>query len=161
MQVVDVQIHLGRLEVSDQPVSYVNAPQLAADAGIDVRPVQSLTSRDYVNLVTIRSGDHAIAGTLVGLRGIAKVVMVDGFAVDVPPADNMLVVRNDDIPGMIGAIGSIVGASQVNIDDMVVGQDPERGASLMVLATTPAVPDEVIKRLGETPGIVSVIRLRG
>ena len=54
--------------VSEEPVSYVNAPRLAEERGIEVRESSSSTSRDYVNLVTIRGGDHAIGGTLVGLR---------------------------------------------------------------------------------------------
>ena len=52
--------------VSEEPVSYVNAPRLAEERGIEVRESSSSTSRDYVNLVTIRGGDHAIGGTLVG-----------------------------------------------------------------------------------------------
>ena len=90
--------------VSEEPVSYVNAPRLAEERGIEVRESSSSTSRDYVNLVTIRGGDHSIGGTLVGLRGEPRIVMVDDHSVDVPPAEHMLVVRNDDVPGMI-AVG--------------------------------------------------------
>ena len=96
-------------KVSEEPVSYVNAPRLAEERGIEVRESSSSTSRDYVNLVTIRGGDHAIGGTLVGLRGEARIVMVDDHSVDVPPADHMLVVRNDDVPGMIAAVTGVVG----------------------------------------------------
>ena len=85
--------------VSEEPVSYVNAPRLAEERGVEVRESSSSTSHDYVNLVTMRGGDHAIGGTLVGLRGEPRIVMVDDHSVDVPPADHMLVVRNDDVPG--------------------------------------------------------------
>ena len=71
-------------KVSEEPVSYVNAPRLAEERGIEVRESSSSTSRDYVNLVTIRGGDHAIGGTLVGLRGEPRIVMVDDHSVDVP-----------------------------------------------------------------------------
>ena len=54
--------------ISDEPVSYVNAPQLAVQKGIDVRESRSASSPDYVNLVTLRGGGHSIAGTLVGRR---------------------------------------------------------------------------------------------
>src|SRR3546814_54241 len=63
--------------VSDEPVSYVNAPKLAAERGVEVRESSTATSHEYVNLITIRGGDHALAGTLVGLRGEPRIVMVE------------------------------------------------------------------------------------
>src|SRR6185369_16525147 len=68
--------------ISDEPVSYVNAPQLAAESGMQIRETATTTAQDYVNLITIRGGDHALAGTLVGLRGEARIVMVDDHTVD-------------------------------------------------------------------------------
>jgi len=90
--------------VSEEPVSYVNAPQIAAERGVDVQTTASSTASDYVNLVTVRGGDHAIAGTLVGLQGDPRIVMLDGNAVDLPPARYMLVARNEDVPGMIATV---------------------------------------------------------
>ena len=130
-------------KVSEEPVSYVNAPRLAEERGVEVRESSSSTSRDYVNLVTIRGGDHAIGGTLVGLRGEARIVMVDDHSVDVPPADHMLVVRNDDVPGMIASVTGVLGDAGVNIDDMHLGRSEEGRAALMILATDVAVPDDV------------------
>src|SRR5205823_6372687 len=63
---------------SEEPVSYVNAPQLAAERGVEVREAKTSTTLDYVNLVTLRGGDHSLAGTLAGLRGEPRIVMVDG-----------------------------------------------------------------------------------
>lgn len=147
--------------ISEDPVSYVNAPQMAADKGIDVNATQSTTPKDYVNLITVRIGSNSIAGTLAGLRAVSKIVMVDGFAVDIRPSANMLVVRNDDVPGMIGLIGTAVGASGVNISDMVVGEDADGVAALMVLSTSEAVADSVVADLEAREGIVSVNRVRG
>jgi D-3-phosphoglycerate dehydrogenase len=147
--------------VSGDPVSYVNAPQMATEHGIDVRPSQSTTPKDYVNLVTVRCGEHAVAGTLAGLRGVAKIVMIDDFTVDIRPAEHMLVVRNDDVPGMIGTIGMAVGEAGVNIADMVVGQDEDGVSALMVLATDQAVPDEVVAAIAAKPAVRSVTRARG
>ena len=72
--------------VSDEPVSFVNAPQLAAESGIQIRETATTTAHHYVNLITVRSGDHALAGTLVGLQGDPRIVMVDDHTVDVPPS---------------------------------------------------------------------------
>jgi D-3-phosphoglycerate dehydrogenase len=146
-------------KVSEEPVSYVNAPRLAEERGIEVRESSSSTSRDYVNLLTIRGGEHAIGGTLAGLRGEARIVMVDDHSVDVPPADHMLVVRNDDVPGMIAAVTGVVGEAGVNIDDMHLGRSDEGRAALMILATDGAVPDEVQAAIRGLGGVVSVVAL--
>ncbi|MEJ7846322.1 MAG: phosphoglycerate dehydrogenase [Acidimicrobiales bacterium] len=141
--------------VSDSPVSYVNAPQIAEERGVEVRSSSTSSAHEYVNLVAVRGGDHAVAGTLVGLRGEARVTMIDGLAVDLPPARHMLVVRNADTPGMIALVASTLAAAGVNIDDMHLGHGPDGAASLQVLATTPAVPPEVLTRLREADGIIS------
>ena len=95
--------------VTDEPVSYVNAPRIAAERGVEVRDTSTATAHDYVNLITIRGGDHAIGGTLVGLRGEPRIVMLDGHTIDLPPASHMLVVRNDDRPGMIAFVAGRAG----------------------------------------------------
>lgn len=146
-------------KVSDEPVTYVNAPRLAEERGIEVRESSTSTSHDYVNLVTIRGGEHAIGGTLVGLRGDARIVMVDDHSVDVPPADHMLVVRNDDVPGMIAAVTGVVGEAGVNIDNMHLGRSEEGRAALMILATDVAVPDDVQGAIRALAGVVSVAAL--
>ncbi len=141
---------------SSDPVSYVNAPQIADERGVEVRPTSTTTARDYVNLITVRGGDHSVAGTLVGLKATPSLVMIDDHTIDVPPAEHLLVVRNADQPGMIGKVGSIVGEAGVNIDDMAVGSSPEGAKALMVLATDRAVPAAVVEALRGTDGVVSV-----
>ncbi len=145
--------------VSEEPVSYVNAPRLAAERGVEVRESSSSTSRDYVNLVSIGGGGHSIGGTLAGLRGEPRIVMVDDHSVDVPPAGNMLVVRNDDVPGMIAAVTGVLGAAGLNIDDMHLGRSPEGTAALMILATAQPVPEGVQAAIQALSGVVSVVTL--
>ncbi|WP_208026953.1 phosphoglycerate dehydrogenase [Rhabdothermincola sediminis] len=142
--------------VSDQPVSYVNAPALAEERGIEVRESSTTTSHDYVNLIALRGGGHALAGTLVGLKGEPRIVMVDDHTVDVPPARHMLVVRNEDRPGMIGVVGTALGRAGINIADMDVGRSAEGVPALMVLATSQSVPVEVQEELRAAGGIISV-----
>ncbi|MBW3537253.1 MAG: phosphoglycerate dehydrogenase [Actinobacteria bacterium] len=139
----------------DEPVSYVNAPQVAAARGLAYRESRSAASPDFVNLLTVRGGEHAISGTLAGARGTPRLVMFDGHAVEVPPAPNMLVVRNDDRAGMIGLVGTVLADAGVNIADMAVGRSAEGGTALMVLATDQAVPEEVVARLVSEPGILA------
>jgi D-3-phosphoglycerate dehydrogenase / 2-oxoglutarate reductase len=142
--------------VSDTPVSYVNAMDLAKERGMQVRGVNNPTPQDFVNVVTLRGGDLVLAGTLVGLKLEARIVQVDDHTVDVPPSPNMLVVRNDDRPGVIGRVGTILGAAGLNIDDMDVGRSPAGDAALMVIATDKPVPRNVVDELLASPGITKV-----
>ncbi|HEX6238569.1 MAG TPA: phosphoglycerate dehydrogenase [Acidimicrobiales bacterium] len=142
--------------VTDEPVSYVNAPHVAQERGMEVRDTSTATAHDYVNLITIRGGGHAIAGTLVGLRGEPRIVMLDDHTVDVPPARHMLVVRNDDRPGMIAFTSSVLAQAGINIDDMHLGRSERGEAALQVLATDVAVPEEVRSAIVAGDGIVSV-----
>lgn len=145
--------------VSNEPVSFVNAPQLAEERGMGVRETTSASSRDYVNLLTLRGrvGDRPVhvAGTLTGPHDEPRVVGIDDHEVDVPPAPHMLVVRNDDTPGMIGAVGTIVGDASVNIDDMRVGRSPSGAAAMMVITTGGRVPAGAVERIAALPGVLS------
>jgi D-3-phosphoglycerate dehydrogenase len=142
--------------VSDEAVTFVNAPQLAKEHGVDVREIASSSSPDYTNLVTLRGGGHVIAGTLTGRRSEARIVLIDDHTCDIPPAENMLVVRNDDRPGVIGIVGTMIGEAEVNIADMGVAKAAEPGSAIMVIATATNPPAELLTRLREAPGIVSV-----
>ncbi|MSX79218.1 MAG: ACT domain-containing protein, partial [Actinobacteria bacterium] len=147
--------------ISDEPVTYVNAPQLARDKGVEVREVKSAESQDYVNLLTLRCDGHSMAGTLTGRRSEPRIVMVEDHTTDVPPSDHMLVVRNDDRPGVIGLVGTLLGDAGINIADMDVGKSRQVGSALMLIAPTSPVPDSVLTALRSAPGIVSVSALRG
>ncbi len=142
--------------VTDEPVSYVNAPRIAAERGVEVRDTSTATAHDYVNLISIRGGDHGIGGTLVGLRGEPRIVMLDGHTIDLPPASHMLVVRNDDRPGMIAYVAAVLAEAGVNIDDMHLGRSERGEAALQVIATDRSVPSEVQDMIRGGDGIVSV-----
>jgi D-3-phosphoglycerate dehydrogenase len=142
--------------VTDEPVSYVNAPRIAAERGVEVRDTSTATAHDYVNLITIRGGDHAIGGTLVGLRGEPRIVMLDDNTIDLPPAKHMLVVRNDDRPGMIAFVAGVLADAGINIDDMHLGRSERGEAALQVIATDVQAPPEVRDAIRRGDGIVSV-----
>ncbi len=140
----------------EEPVSYVNAPQLADERGLEVRESTTTTTRDYVNLITLRSSHHALAGTLAGIKSDPRVVMVDDHTVEIPPAEYMLVVRNDDRPGMIGVVGTVLGEAGVSISSMGVGPSAEGNTALMVLSTDRLVTRDLVESLSGRPGILGV-----
>jgi D-3-phosphoglycerate dehydrogenase len=139
-----------------EAVSYVNAPQLAEAQGLDVQESRTTEANDYLNLITLRGDGHALAGSLFGLRNEARLVMVDDHTVDIPPARHMVLVRNDDRPGMIGLVGSTLGRAGINISDMDVGRSSSGVAALMVLSTDQALPPAVADELRAADGIVQV-----
>jgi D-3-phosphoglycerate dehydrogenase len=141
---------------TEEPVSYVNAPQLADERGLEVRESTTTSARDFVNLVTLRGPDHAVAGTLAGVRAEPRIVMVDDHTVEVPPARHMLVVRNDDRPGMIGVVGLALGEAGVSISSMAVGPSAHASTALMVLSTDRPTPTDVLERLARADGILDL-----
>lgn len=145
--------------ISSDPVTYVNAPQLAKDRGLEVRDVNCATSADYVNLLTIQGGGHRISGTLYGPRAEQRVVNIDGVPFDVPPVDNMVVISNDDRPGVIGTVGTLLGEAQVNIADMDVSRLDDGATAVMLIAPTKPVPADVVEALRSAPGILKVTTL--
>lgn len=141
--------------ISDEPVTYVNAPQLAKEHGVEIRNVNSAAAADYVNLITLRCDEHSIAATLTGTRNDHRIVNIDGVPFDVPPADHMVVVSNDDRPGVIGTVGTLLGNAEVNIADMDVSR-VEGATAVMLIAPTARVPDDVLDALRNAPGIIEV-----
>ena len=139
-----------------EAVTYVNAGDMATERGMEVRTISTVESSDFLNLITLRSGGHALAGTLVGIRSEPRIVMVDDHAIDLPPSDHMVVVRNEDRPGMIGVVGTALGDAGVNVADMAVGHVGDGHSAIMVLCTGGPVSVEVLDDLRRRPGIISV-----
>jgi D-3-phosphoglycerate dehydrogenase len=145
-------------------VSFVNAPQLAADHALTFSEVSSVASAEYINLITVRSDSHTVSGTLmtIGTRVETRIVAVDNHAVEISPAASMLVVHNDDRPGMIGRVGLALGEANISVASMAVGPDPKTKTALMVLSTTDPTPASVVELLRDTDGIqdIHLITLR-
>ncbi len=140
----------------DEPVSFVNATGLLDELGIALEVTASSQSRDYVNLMTVRGEHRSLSGTLIGLRDEARIVQIDDHAIDVPPSTHMLIVRNDDRPGVIGGVGTILGDAGINIDNMDVGRDWDGASAIMVIAVTEKVGPHVVDALAASDGILSV-----
>ncbi|MEC8921874.1 MAG: phosphoglycerate dehydrogenase [Actinomycetota bacterium] len=143
------------------PVTFVNAFEHAERMGVLVRDVGSLDAGEFRNLVEVRGGGHSVAGTLVRYGNEPRIVMIDDHSVEVPFANYMLVIRNDDRPGMIGIVGTILGRAEVNISFMGLGRDRRGDHALMALAADAGIADDVLETLNAEPGIrsVSLVRL--
>lgn len=141
---------------SEEAVSFVNAPQLAEERGIEVRETKTTSSHDYVNLIRVRGGDHQLAGALFGLKGEPRIVALDGHDVELPLASHLLIVRNDDRVGMMAKVTAAVAEAGVNIGDMRLGRSPNGGTALAVITSDDPIPAAVVDALEGQPGILAV-----
>ena len=134
--------------VSDQ-VSYVNAPVLAEQRGVATRLVTTPDSPEYRNLLTVKGASTegtqlSVAGTLTGPKQIEKLVGINGYEIEIPIVDHMIVLRYADRPGVIGTLGNVLGEQGVNIAGMQVARKEERGEAVAVLAIDSALPAGVL-----------------
>ncbi len=133
----------------DQPVNYVNAPIVAAERGIDVVEERRRSSRDFTNLIAVSAGEARVAGTTIGHEHRQWLVSAFGFEVEIELAERMIFLRYDDVPGVIGRVGTLLGEAQVNIANMAVSRNREGGKALMALSVDSAVPPELAAQLRE------------
>ena len=135
-----------------EPLNFVNTPVLARERGLKVETSHSSESADYTNLVELRMGENAVSGTLFGPRMQPRLVGAMGFAFDVVPEKHMLFIRNEDRPGMIGKLGSILGEHGINIGNMAVGRGEPGSRAAMAVTVDEPVPEKVLEALEKTPG---------
>jgi D-3-phosphoglycerate dehydrogenase len=145
----------GRVE---QPVNYVNAPLVAAERGIEVREESRRASRDFTSLVRVTAvagdGTFDVAGTVIGREHQPRLVRALGYEVEIELASRMLFVVNEDRPGVIGRLGTILGEAGINIANMAVSRNRRSAKALMVLTLDSPIPAELLERLRSEPGFV-------
>jgi D-3-phosphoglycerate dehydrogenase len=139
-------------DVVEDPVTYVNAPLLAAERGTAVRLVVERESPDHRNLITIRGtladgSQVSVGGTLVGIAQRGRLVSVNDFPVDLEPTDHLAFFTYADRPGMVGTVGRILGEARVNIAGMQVSRDSKGGHALVALSVDSVIPAETLAEI--------------
>jgi D-3-phosphoglycerate dehydrogenase / 2-oxoglutarate reductase len=133
---------------ADIPVNYVNAPLIAAERGIEVNEERRRSSRDYTNLVRVRVSDNGretvVAGTTIGRDHRFWLVNALGFELDIELSRLMVFFRYDDIPGVIGRVGTLFGKYEVNIANMAVSRTRKGDKALMALSLDTEAPPELV-----------------
>ncbi|MCI5150156.1 MAG: phosphoglycerate dehydrogenase [Candidatus Electrothrix sp. MAN1_4] len=143
-------------------VNFVNAPIIAEERGIKV--IESKTSRnaDFTNLVRITvkttEGENMLAGTVFGTKE-PRLVRFNSFRLEALPAGPMLLVHNKDVPGVIGALATIIGAGGVNISNMVVGQEETASRNVILLNTDQPVSRDLLAKVKEVEHIDDAMAL--
>ncbi|HWH55464.1 MAG TPA: phosphoglycerate dehydrogenase [Gaiellaceae bacterium] len=138
---------------ADTPVNYVNAPVIAAERGIEVLEERRRVCRDFTNLVrvTVRSNgdDVRVAGTTIGNENRHWLVSALGFELEMELAPLLVFFRYDDVPGVIGRVGSLFGEAGVNIANMAVSRTRRGGKALMALSLDSPPPADLVDEIRE------------
>jgi D-3-phosphoglycerate dehydrogenase len=148
-------------DVVEEQVTFVNAPALAAERGLEVTLATDRESPDYRNVVRVHgvlpTGELvSVSGTLTGPRQVEKLVEVDGFDIELVAEKHLLFFRYHDRPGVVGVVGARLGDADVNIAGAQVSRTAEGGDALMALTVDSAVPHEVLEQLAREIGAHSV-----
>ncbi|MFQ5554825.1 MAG: phosphoglycerate dehydrogenase [Acidimicrobiia bacterium] len=142
--------------VSDESVSYVNVTRVAEERGVAVVETAVAEAEGYQTVLSlaglVNDRPCSVSGTVLASKG-PVLVEVDGHGIEFPLAEHMLLLRNEDVPGVIGLVGSVLGDAGVNIADMAVGRHSD-GTAMMGLALDSAVAASVLEDLRALPGVV-------
>ena len=143
-------------------INIVNAPFIARERGITVREVRSEMTADYRTLmrVEVLSQEHAqtVAGTLIG-RGGQRIVEIEGIEIEAELGPHMLYFTNEDRPGLIGAVATILGEAGINIATFNLGRKEPGGDAIGLIGVDSVVPDEVEAQLRSRAAVIDLKRL--
>ncbi len=147
--------------ILQQGVNYVNATLLAKNRGIQVFSTTTANG-GYNNLITVRvvtdQEEMSIAATVFHGSDF-RLVSVDGYRVDAVPEGHMLYIPHIDRPRIIGPVGSLIGAHNINIAGMQVGRKVVGGKAIMLLQVDAEVPDETLREITRLEGVLGVRKL--
>lgn len=144
--------------ILEENVNYVNAPLIAKDRGIEVKVSTSSGGSEYTSLMTIRvkagGRELSVAGTL-NSRKEPRIVQVDNFPMEAVPEGDMLVVMNNDKPGVIGGIGTLMGENGINIARMQFGRETAGGRAMSVVSVDSPVSEAIMGKVRQLPNVLS------
>ncbi len=137
-------------------VNMVNAPYLAKERGMEVREIRNENEGVYATLVRVTVatslGDRSVAGTLFG-AGAPRLVEIFGIGIEADLDGHMMYIVNEDAPGFIGRIGSLLGEAGINIGTFHLGRRQAGGEAILLLSVDQAIPANVLAEAEKLPGV--------
>jgi len=145
--------------ILEETVNFVNALFIARERGIEVKETKSTDAGDYQSMVLMRlkakDKESHLAGTLFSKKD-PRIVAIDNFKVEIVPDGDLLFIYNNDKPGVIGNIGTLLSKNDINIARMHFGRETSGGRAISVVTIdTPATP-QIIEKIKRLPNILSV-----
>lgn len=149
--------------VMEEPINFVNAPIIAKERGIKVIESKSSIAEDFADLIYVsartngkQKGEFSVAGTLFGKKKDPRIVRINDYHVDAHPSGVILVLMNEDKPGIIGSVGVILGKNNINIADMTLGRKEAGSKAVTMLNVDSRVPDNVLKEIAKAPNVIDI-----
>ncbi|HOJ64175.1 MAG TPA: phosphoglycerate dehydrogenase [Spirochaetota bacterium] len=155
---------IGLLSDIAEGINFVNAPIVAKDRGIEIIETNNSVSKDYASQITLttyhKEGKTIIKGA-VFKEGLIRIVGIDNFSVDFIPEGNLLLTINEDKPGFIGSIGTILGNAGLNIANMELGRDILKKEALSFIQIDGDIPDSLIEEMKKNiPTLKKVFKIK-
>jgi D-3-phosphoglycerate dehydrogenase len=149
--------------VLESPINYVNAPLIARERGIRVVESRSSRPSDFLNSVTVRVLGETSANTVEGAvfsNNAVRLVRVNDFYLEAVLDGHILMLHNRDVPGVVGAVGTLLGQRGINIASLELGRERIGGMAISLFHVDGQVPSEVLAELRTLDPIVSAQQIR-
>jgi len=144
--------------VMESGVNYVNAPLVARERGINVVESKGERASDFASSITVKAKgkkqDLEVEGAIFGSKH-PRIVRVDNFYLEAVPEGYILILHNKDVPGVVGAVGSILGKNGINIAGMELGRSEKGGNAISFTHVDDIVSKKALAELRALPQIVS------
>ncbi len=145
--------------ILEETVNFVNAQFITKERGIEIKETKSDDAGDYQSMITIRlkakDKESYFAGTLFSKKD-PRIVSVDNFKVEIVPEGELLFIYNNDKPGVIGNIGTLLGRNNINISRMHFGREAPSGTAISVVTIDTHATAQIIEEIKKLPNILSV-----
>lgn len=145
--------------VLQDTVNYINAIPLARSRGIQIRQTKNSVDQEFVHLISLTvktDEEQRTFGATLSAKREPRIVKMDDFIVDASPSGSLLVMKNRDVPGIIGSVGSILGAHGINIAAMVFGRKAQGGEAVSILNVDSQITADIIEKLKKVENILEV-----
>jgi D-3-phosphoglycerate dehydrogenase len=149
----------GLLKQVSARVNQVNASMIAEERGLRVTESKARAPQDFTSLVEVvvrnERNESRVAGTLFG-RAEQRIVTIDSYRLEAAPQGHMLVVRNDDRPGVVGRVGAFLGDHNINIAQLYLSRNKAGGEAMSVYQVDSALDAATLEELSKSPRVISV-----
>ena len=143
-------------------VNMVNALQIAESRGIEIKQSYDPKPKNWRSMIdlTVTSDERVrnIAGTLFTGRE-PRIVNIEGVPIEAAVCENMLFIRNHDVPGLIGAIGCLLGDAGCNVSDFRLGRQDDGKDAICLINLDAPISDDLFKEIEALPHVLSAKRL--
>ncbi len=152
-----ISVLKGLLQHQTEDVNLVNARMVAEERGVKVAEAKAAKAEDYASLIRVvavtEKGESSVAGTVFGAT--PRIVKFDAYPIEAELAGGILILKNQDVPGVVGRVGTFLGEKGINIAGLQLGRREAGGTAVSLINVDNAVPDKVLAQLSKLPNVTA------